>query len=420
MKVLGIVAEYNPFHNGHLYHLQASRELSGAGCVVAVMSGNFTQRGEPALVDKWARTEMALKNGIDLVIELPLAYAMASAEFFAYGAVKLLDSLGAVDSLCFGSESGDLSALAEAASILGEEPHRYKLALKSSLSRGKSFPAARQEALSTYLKQEHGQDNLSSSLKNPNNILGIEYLKALRKLGSRIQPMTVGRAGSDYRSEALSGKRSSATSIRNAIASMPWEESKKHLEETLPEPTLDILEREFELGRGPVFPSDFTLPLLSALRKMSVEEIRNLPYMEEGLEYRVKQAAENTGTMEALLDAVCTRRYTGTRIRRILFSTLTGLSRSQFEAFQSGGGPSYIRVLGFNNTGRQLLAGVRETASLPVITKAADSKNSTNSELSAMLLLEAAASDQFVLSFRNPEYRKSGTEFTRSVFYHNI
>lgn len=420
MKVLGIVAEYNPFHNGHLYHVQSSRALSGAECVVAVMSGNFTQRGEPALIDKWARTEMALLCGVDLVIELPCVYAMSSAEYFAFGAIKLLDSLGAVNMLCFGSECGSMDKLKEVSSILSDEPTGYKLALKSSLSGGKSFPAARQEALSCYLKAQRGQDTLSEILKSPNNILGIEYLKALRRLNSSMIPMTLERAGNAYNSTKLSGELSSATSIRKIIAEKPWSLAKQLLEATLPNHTLNILEREFELGRGPILPSDFTTLLLSSLRRMSVEEIGTLPYMEEGLENRFKLAAENSGSFEELLGAICTRRYTNTRIQRSLFSVLTGLRSNSFDAFNNSGGPSYIRVLGFNNTGRQLLSSVRDSAALPVITKAADFKSSSIPGAAAMLHLEAVASDQYVLCFKNADLRKSGSEFTRNVIYHTL
>jgi predicted nucleotidyltransferase len=417
MKVLGIIAEYNPFHNGHLYHLQAARKRTEADCVVAVMSGNFTQRGEPAIADKWARTEIALLNGIDLVIELPFPYAMGSAEFFAYGAVKLLHSLGAVDSLCFGSESGDLESLSEAASILVDEPDGYKKELKNSLSGGKSFPAARQEALSNYLSGHFGHDALSDQLRSPNNILGIEYLKALKRLNSPIRPVTVGRVGSGYNSADLSGSLSSATAVRRTISENPWPQAMERLREVLPEQTLVLLDREFRLGRGPVFPSDFSSMLLSLFRKMTAEDVRSLPYMEPGLENRFKQAAEIAGSYDELLDRIGTKRYTGTRIQRILFCALAGLTNELFEAFNANGGPAYIRILGFNNTGRQLLSSIKDTALLPVVTKAADFKNSGAPLLSAMLRLEAAAADQYVLARGNAEYRRSGSEFTRNVIY---
>ncbi len=417
MKVLGIVAEYNPFHNGHLYHVQTARALTGAECIVAVMSGNFTQRGEPAIVDKWARTEMALFNGVDLVIELPCVYAMSSAEFFAFGAVRLLDSLGAVDTMCFGSEAGSLEELDQIASILSDEPADYKAALKSALSDGKSFPAARQEALSAYLKIRHGQDILSGLLENPNNILGIEYLKALRRLNSRIIPVTVKRFGNEYHSSELTGEISSATSIRRTIAQNNWSEAEKQLKSALPHHSLAILNREFSLGKGPVFSESFSLLLLSLLRSMSVDEIRTLPDMEDGLENRFKLAAETAGSYEELLKSICTKRYTSTRIQRSLFCLITGLRANSFNSFHQDSGPSYIRILGFNQTGRQLLASIKDSTTLPVITKSADFKNSDIPNVTSMLGLEAAATDQYVLGFGNPACRKSGSEFTHNVIY---
>ncbi len=415
MKVLGIVAEYNPFHNGHLYHLEASRALTGAGCVVAVMSGNFTQRGEPAVVDKWARAEMALHCGVDLVIELPVLYAMSSAEYFAFGAVKLLDSLGVVDTLCFGSEFGLINKLEQTAAILSDEPDEYKALLKACLSSGKSFPAARQKALSEYLKEKYHKDDLSELLRDPNNILGIEYLKALRRLNSRIVPLTVGRVGNDYNSVELTGKISSATSIRKVLSSNPWYGARELLESCLPNPSLAIMEREVEVGRGPMFPTDFAQLLLSTIRKMTIDQIRNLPYMENGLENRIRLAADNSATWQELVDRICTKRYTITRVQRILFSALAGLDSDSLEYFTSLGGPACIRILGFNETGRKLLSEIRGKSTLPIITKTAGYKNSQAEGVARTLKLEAAATDQYVIACRNPYMRKSGIEFTRNV-----
>jgi len=415
MKVLGIIAEYNPFHNGHKYHLRISKEISGADFVVAVMSGNFTQRGEPAVVDKWARTEMALLSGADLVIELPVAYAMASAEYFAFGAVKLLDSLGIVDTISFGSETGELELLSEIASILVHEPEEYKIELKKNLSSGISFPASRQRALSVYIKSKYGMDSLSSILKSPNNILGVEYLKALIRLNSSIVPMTVGRIGNDYNCNELTGKISSAASIRKAMSETPWQNAKEALKYAMPDQSLKILERELKLGRGPVFPSDFSSMLLSALRKMSAGDIRALPYMEDGLENRIRDAAGKAGSYQELLNLIGTKRYTGTRIQRILFSALIGLTNELFENFNRNGGPAYIRILGFTSAGRSLLASIRDKTALPVITKTADFK-AVSPVISDMLKLESAATDQYVLACRNP-HRRSGSDYTRGVIY---
>lgn len=420
MKVLGIIAEYNPFHNGHKYHLQASKALTGCDLVIAVMSGNFTQRGEPAIADKWARAEIALHCGADLVIELPLAYAMGSAEYFAFGAVKLLESLGEVDVLSFGSETGNLERLSEIASILTSEPLEYKIALKENLSTGKSYPSARQKALSSYLKLKFGKDALSTLLRSPNNILGVEYLKALYRLNSNITPFTISRIGNDHNHTELTGEISSATSIRKILSETSWQTARELLQSSMPSPSLSILERELELGRGPIFPSEFSSPLLSVLRKMSVEQIRDLPYMEDGLENRISYAAGKAGSYNELLDLICTRRYTNTRIQRILFSSLTGLTNNIFETFNSAGGPAYIRILGFNNAGRRLLSTIRGKTALPVITKTADFKTSSLPCVSDMIQLEAAASDQYVLGYPNPLMRGSGSEFARNVIYHNI
>jgi cytidyltransferase-like protein len=181
LKVAGIVAEYNPFHNGHLYQLEQTKALCSADYVVCVMSGNFIQRGEPAIVDKWARAEMALLCGADLVVEIPVAYAMSSAEYFAQGAVKILDSMNIIDFLCFGSESGSIDLLDLIADILHTEPEEYKTNLKEALSRGLSFPAAREAGLRRYMNGKPGSTyNIDNIMNNSNNILGIEYLKALK------------------------------------------------------------------------------------------------------------------------------------------------------------------------------------------------------------------------------------------------
>lgn len=417
MKVLGIVAEYNPFHNGHLYHLQTSRALIGADGVIAVMSGNFTQRGEPAVIDKWARTEIALYCGVDLVVELPVAYAAASAEYFAFGAVKLLDSMGVVDVISFGSESGELDKLSQIASILADEPALYKAALKTSLNSGNSFPSARQKALAAYITAGHAGDTVSDMLKCPNNILAVEYLKALIRLNSKIVPVTIGRLGNDYNATELAGEISSATSIRKVLSDTCWSYAENVLKSSMPSSSLAILEREFELGRGPVFPSDFITILLSALRSMTVDDIRALPYMEEGLENRIRMSAAKAGSYQELLDLICTKRYTNTRIQRILFSLLTGLKADMFSTFNSMGGPAYIRILGFSPTGRKLLSSMKKKASLPIITKTADYKNSDLPNISAMLDLEAQSTDQYVLGCRNPHMRKAGGEFVRNIVH---
>lgn len=421
MKVLGLVVEYNPFHNGHLYHIEESKRITGADSVVCVMSGNFIQRGEPAIVNKWARARMALLAGVNLVIELPVIYAMASAEFFSYAAVKLLDSLGVVDYISFGSENGRLDELDLISDILINEPEDYRLRLKQQLATGISYPAARETALGEYLKETgRYREGIETTLSSSNNILGIEYLKALKKLESRIEPYTIKRISNEYTSEELTGSISSATAIRKYISNKVDQETYlEKIKGTLPETSLEVLQEEFSTGRGPVFPKDFECIILSQIRRMTVQKLSELPYVSEGLENRIKEAAERSGTLEELIEAVCTRRYTRTRIQRALFNLVTGLTSSEFDKFNHYGGPQYIRVLGFNGRGRKLLTQINANAMLPVVIKTSDFKRSCNVLLARMLEIEALSTDMYVLAYDNPAFRMGGQEFTQNLVRFN-
>lgn len=418
MKVLGIVVEYNPFHNGHIYHIGKSKEVTGCDAVVCIMSGNFIQRGEPAIINKFARAEMALNCGADLVIELPHPYAMSSAESFSYGAVKILDGIGIVNSISFGSEHGNIDELNFIAGILAEEPEAYKLELKKQLELGHSYPICRQKALKKYLldtnliqsKSPCCLSDISELLETSNNVLGIEYLKALQKLKSSITPYTIERVSNSYNSTELTGTISSATAIRKNIVEFP-----ELTTQTLPPASKAIIEREFFQGRGPNSLKNYQEIILSFVRRMKPEQLRELPDVSEGLEYRIKYAGENSGTLEELLENICTKRYTQTRIQRILFSLLTGLTKKDNELFMEYEGPQYARVLGFNKTGRLLLSEMKKISSIPVITKTADFKNSCNKLLSRMLEIEAQATDMYVLGYKNPAYRKAGQEFTQNL-----
>ena len=212
--VLGIVSEYNPFHNGHILHLKKSLEMTKADFTIAIMSGNFTQRGDTSLIDKWAKTEMALKQGIDLVIELPTLYAISSAENFADGAVKILNSLGIIDYISFGSEIGEIKPLDDVATVLSKEPKDFSEILKRQLRSGLSYPKAREIAIQMYF----GTSPIyTEALQNPNNILGIEYLKALKRSKSNITPITIKRNYNSYNSNDVKNGVASATAIRTMI-----------------------------------------------------------------------------------------------------------------------------------------------------------------------------------------------------------
>ncbi len=412
MKVLGLITEYNPFHNGHLHHLEKSREITGCDTVVCVMSGNFIQRGLPALTNKWSRAEMALNNQVDLIIELPVYYAVSSAEFFAHGAVKLLDSLGFVDSLCFGSECGEIDLLKIIAFVLAEEPAAYKEKLCRRLEEGLSFPAARSLALQDYFSQNSPNDLalVRALIDKPNNILGIEYMKALKRLNSTIKPSTIRRYKADYNSYKQYGSIASATAIRKILASNELEVVKS----VVPESSYNILRREISEGRGPVFSESFELAILSMLRKMSSEELRGVNDVTEGIENRIIKAAQESGSLSELLDRIKTKRYTLTRLQRILTCILLGLSRDNLETFNSAGGPQYIRVLGFSEKGEELLGKIK-ASSLPLVTNLPVFLKNCTALQKKMLEADILASDIYCLGYPSASERLGGQDFYQKI-----
>ena len=373
-KVIGIIAEYNPFHNGHLYHLQKSLQVTDSSYSVAIVSGNFTQRGSTSLVDKWTKAEIALKNGIDLVLELPLLYSISSAENFAEGAIKILDSLKVVDYISFGSESGDISTLNMIADVLYKEPKAYKNILSHELSKGLSFPKARENALLMYLNDIRRFSNVLSS---PNNILGIEYLKALKKYKSNIIPVTIERYNSNYHDTSYRGNVASATAIRNIVKNNGWDILRK----VVPENTFSILLENIKVGHVVPDLSVFEKQIIYNLRKMSIQEIAQLPDVSEGLENAIKNAANSCNSVIEFLNIIKSKRYTNTRLQRILVYALLGITKKDIDLSKKA--IPYIRVLGFNNKGKYLISEVaRANPKLEIITsvkKYLDTSNNKNS-----------------------------------------
>ena len=373
-KVLGIIAEYNPFHNGHLYHLQKSLQVTGSSYCVAIVSGNFTQRGSTSLVDKWTKAEIALRNGIDLVLELPLLYSISSAENFAEGAIKILDSLKVVDYISFGSESGDISTLNMIADVLYKEPKAYKNILSHELSKGLSFPKARENALLMYLNDIRKFSNVLSS---PNNILGIEYLKALKKYKSNIIPVTIERYNSNYHDTSYRGNVASSTAIRNIVKNNGWDILRK----VVPENTFSILLGNIKVGHVVPDLSVFEKQITYNLRKMSIQEIAQLPDVSEGLENAIKNAANSCNSVIEFLNIIKSKRYTNTRLQRILVYALLGITKKDIDLSKKA--IPYIRVLGFNNKGKYLISEVaRANPKLEIITsvkKYLDTSNNKNS-----------------------------------------
>ncbi len=374
-KVIGIIAEYNPFHNGHLYHFKESLKVTDSSYSIAIISGNFTQRGSTSLVDKWAKTEMAIKNGIDLVIELPLLYSISSAENFAEGAIKILDSLKIVDYLSFGSESGNLSTLNMIVDVLNKEPKAYKNILSHELSKGLSFPKARENALLMYLNDIRRFSNVLSS---PNNILGIEYLKALKKLKSPITPITIERYNAGYHDTTYNGNVASATAIRNIVKNNGWDILRK----VVPENTFSILLENIKVGHIVPDLSVFEKQIIYNLRKMSIQEIAELPDVSEGLENAIKNTANSCNSVVEFLNIIKSKRYTNTRIQRILLYALLGITKKDMTLSKKS--TPYIRILGFNDKGKYLISEIaKANPKLEIITsvkKYMDTSNNKNSK----------------------------------------
>ena len=347
--VLGIVTEYNPFHNGHVRHLEISKQLTEADFTIAVMSGNFTQRGDTALVDKWTRAEMALKNGVDLVIELPTIYATSSAENFADGAVKIFNSLGIVDYLSFGSEIGEIAPLNDVATILYSEPKEFSNLINVQLKSGLSYPRAREIALSQFFGNSK---KYTQVLTNPNNILAVEYLKALKKHRSSIRPLTIKRDYAPYNSNSIKNGVASATAIREMI------QKKKNVHYVVPYETYELLDEKIKAGNVVPSLAAFEKEIIYKIRCMTTEEIANVPDVSEGLEFRIKQAADNYNTLKDLIENINTKRYTQTRIQRILVYILLGITNKDMN--QSKKITPYIRVLGFNKHGKKIVSAIAE------------------------------------------------------------
>ncbi|GIO83891.1 UPF0348 protein YlbM [Paenibacillus faecis] len=370
MKTVGLIVEYNPLHNGHAYHFAEAKRLAGAEAAVAVMSGDFLQRGEPAIVGKWARTEMALRLGVDLVLELPVAYAVQPAEWFAYGAVATLQATGVVTHLCFGSEAGALEALQPLAERLADESAALRAAVREELATGASYPAAYAAAAARTCA---GGDAAAARalLMQPNNSLGLHYLIALRRLSSGIAPLTVRRRAAGYHDAApRDAAIASATAVRALLAKAGGLAA---AEPYVPPFTAAVLAREFAAGRGPMDWERFAPQLFHRLLACTPGELAAHHEMTEGLEHRIKRQLSDLShpTVSELVKQLKTKRYTHTKLQRTLLHVLLQHPADSLAPEALGQGPQYLRVLGFSQKGRALLKTMRKTAALPVITRAA-------------------------------------------------
>ena len=375
MHISGIIVEYNPLHNGHLYHINKTKELTNCDALICVMSGNFAQRGIPSTIDKWTKTKMALNNGVDLVIELPAIYSVSSADFFSYGSVSLLNSLGVVNNICFGSEQGEIKDINNISNILHKEPVEFKLLLKTYLSKGIVYPKARANALYDYSinsKSDISNLLLVDLLSSPNNILGIEYCKSLIKLNSSIKPYTLKREGATYNSDILHNEYSSATAIRKFIRENgSLQELKGHVPDSVLDELLNLQSKNYEFTF-----EDSMYPYIKYKSATSKNLLVNLPDVSEGLDNKIIKSLQNNLSYTSAIEAMKSKRYTYTRISRILCQYFIGFDSFDSKTLRSLPCP-YARVLGFNSKGKSILKSIKSNGDIPLYTKLPKVQNAT-------------------------------------------
>lgn len=373
--ISGIIAEYNIFHNGHKYQINEVKKHSDA--VVAVMSGSFVQRGDVAVTDKWTRAGMALSNGADLVLELPVCYALNAAPNFAAGGINTFNTLGVIDEVVFGSESGDISELLNLAHSFENESYDVSLKIKEYMAQGITYPAALSKAYE------------NEALQQPNNILAIEYIRALIKSESKIKPVTIKRTAVGHNDDTISDNIASASKIRNMLF------VGEKINSLVPYPVSNLpLQSLSRLDNA----------VLSKLRLSSPSDIQNISEMSEGLENRIISAAQKSTDFNSLIENIKTKRYTMSRIRRIVIASLLNFTKDIYSPY-----PEYIRVLGMNKKGMEILKMAKKVCTVPIITKTADFKND-----SPQFNLDLRATDIACLCSDNADLRFGNKDLTTS------
>jgi len=371
LNITGIIVEYNPFHNGHLYHINESKKITNSDGIIGIMSGNFTQRGIPAIVDKWTRAKMALLNGVDLVLELPAIYSLSSAEFFSFGAITLLDGIGITNNICFGSELGHIQTIKYIANILHTEPLEFKKSLKNQLDNGESYPVAREKALCEYLyNNQHNCLSFNNLLGLSNNILAIEYCKNLLKINSKIAPFTIKRLGGSYNSLQLNDLYTSATSIRNLLKDSSYIDN---LQKYMPYENVMLLNNFKDTFDHFVF-EDLMWPYIKYKYYTDKNSLESIPDISEGLHNRIYKAIDTSSSFKEAIETIKTKRYTYTRLSRILCQYFVGIDKLNGDALRKTPCP-YARVLGFTDKGRDILKEMKKKSSIPIYTKIPNNHN---------------------------------------------
>lgn len=407
MNSLGIIAEYNPFHKGHAYHIAKAREITGADCVIVIMSGNFVQRGEPAVMNKYVRTRAALLNGADIVIELPVVSAVGSARYFAMGSIGILKNMKA-EYLCFGSEAGEITPFRTISGHLAAHREETDSIIHDLVREGISYPLARSRAMEQLLNSEESTVFLSQ----PNNILGLEYCLEIANQNASISPVTIARAHSNYHDTRLGGHFSSAHAIRNAINS-----GEDAFWDSLPENTHDCIRDYFD-NYAPVFIDDFTDIVRFKLTEQNRAVIcrptsSSTADLPDFLLNKLLSAVENTVSATQLIEAVKSKDLTYTRISRALMHMILGLTDKNYANLKNNPCP-YIRVLGFNKTGQSYLSAVRKELNCPLIVKPADYKEYLTEDIYASdiynLILSRKSGRETISDYRHEIIRETVTK----------
>ncbi|MBQ8278412.1 MAG: nucleotidyltransferase [Roseburia sp.] len=440
MKVIGIIAEYNPFHNGHAYQIKKIKDDLQADYIVVAMSGDFVQRGAPAMIDKYARTQMALSCGADLVIELPVLWATASAEAFAMAGVTLFDKMGCVDGICFGAETDDLALLSEIAGILAVEPEAYRALLSSYLKEGLAFPVARSKALCEYLAQsvasvdesrhfvdEVDLDKISSILDEPNNILAIEYLKALKRRDSSMTPHVIKREGAGYHDEDITVPTASATAIRRTLDAVSVNTCQgtantlsgdsTHIESlasAMPAPALEVL-KEYIGASSLIRSNDFSSILGYKILTSDVCALTDIGDSNSDIANRILKKRMNFSSFEQFCELNKSKDVTYTRISRVLMHLILNINKQDYQLGKDVDYVPYLRILGFCKDSTALLKKLKNAANVPIISKLADAASLLDANAMSLLEKDIFAADLYSQILAHKTGTISQSEYTRNI-----
>lgn len=385
MKAVGVVVEYNPFHNGHFYHISQSKSKAQADIVIAVMSGHFLQRGEPALVSKWHRTKMALMNGVDLVIELPYAFSTGHATLFAEGATQLLESAGC-SNFAFGSEEGSITPFLNTFNLIQTENKQYNSLIKQYVTTGMSYP---QSLYKAYEELRRNEGSKTIDLSQPNNILGYHYIEAAKRLNLAIEPMTIPRIQAGFHDDIrMDSSIASATGIRKALFE---ERSLEHIKQFVPQHS--YTELNSWLNNYHAFMSWEKLwPFLQfAILRNTPQQLKSFADVSEGIEFALVKAAKRSDSFRAFMNAIKSKRYTWTRLQRMVTHIYTGIEKEALHQFSK---PTYIRLLGMSKNGQAYLSMHKKDFPLPLISRVAAVKD-------PMLALDLHATDMYGLGVKS-------------------